>query len=57
MVSSMGFKNRPSPSFQMEKAGQGMLSFMESNDLGAIGAHIRSPIFLKDLPYSINFSP
>lgn len=57
MVSSMGFKNRPRQNFQMEKAGQGMLSSMESNDSGAIGAHIRSPIFLKDLPYSINFSP
>lgn len=57
MVSSMGFKNRPFPGFQMEKAGQSMLSSMESNDLGAIGVHIRSPIFLKGLPYTIHFSP
>lgn len=56
-VPSMGFKNRPSQSFQMEKAGQGMLRIMESSDLGAVGALIRSPSFLKGMHYSIMHSP
>lgn len=52
-----GFQEQPQPELPMEKAGQGMLSSMESSVVGAVGAHSRSPSFLKGLPFSINCSP
>lgn len=57
LVFSMGFKNSLKSKLQNGEGRKKHVELHEVSDFGAVGAPIRSPSFLKGLPFSTNCSP